>query len=123
MKTLLGIVLVGGLGTSMAFATGCASNGQAASADAGTHAYSKGMMCPACETVWVTERTARRPRQISRLHTSREMTCPTCEATAQSVLLGDGTVQLHECPECKVTPKLIEKSGEPRSAPRHIHRR
>lgn len=116
MKTLLGIVLVGGLGAGMLFAAGCASDGNTAKADADTHAYTSGMMCPTCETVWVTERRSHGPRHINRLHSKREMTCPTCEATAQRVLLADGDVQLHDCPECKVTPKVIERDPRPSSS-------
>jgi len=116
MKRLLGIILVGGLGAGILFATGCASDGQTTKADVQTHAYSDGMMCPACETVWVTERTKHGPRNVNRLTTSREMTCPTCETTAQRVLLEDGTVQLHECPECKVTPMKIKLDPSPRSS-------
>jgi Zn-finger nucleic acid-binding protein len=106
----------------MLLATGCASDGKTAKADIETHPPSSGMMCPTCETVWVTERQTHGPRHINRLHSKREMTCPTCEATAQRVLLADGDVQLHECPECKVTPKEIKLDPRPSSSfhgPRH----
>lgn len=116
MRRLLGIVLACGLVAGGLLLAGCASTGQAA-ADADTHAYMDGMMCPKCETVWVTERKTRGPRQINRLSYSRGMTCPECDAMARSQLLEDGKVQLHECPTCKVTPKPIK----PAEHPKHFH--
>lgn len=115
MKKLLGLVLVGGLGAGTLLAAGCASDGQTAKANTETHAYASGMMCPSCETVWVSERQSHGPRHINRLHSKREMTCPTCDETARRVLLEDGQVQLHECPECKVTPTVIKQDDRPTS--------
>lgn len=118
MKRLLGIVLIGGLGAGMLFATGCASDGQKAKADADTHAYVSGMMCPECETVWVTERSSHGgPHQITMFHSKAKMTCPTCDETADRVLLGDGKVQLHDCPHCKVTPQAIKSADRPNDFP------
>lgn len=116
MKGLLSIVLVGGLVTGALFLTGCASSGKA-TADTDTHAYMDGMMCPKCETVWVTERKSHGPRNVTRLSHSREMTCPDCDAMARSQLMEDGKVQLHDCPTCKVTPKPVK----PAEHPKHFH--
>lgn len=104
MKTLLGVIVAGGLLTTLAFVAGCSSEQKA---DAGnTHAYVSGMMCPKCETVWVRERKAAYGK-VSRLAYNSEMTCPDCDAMAESKLLEDGKVQLHDCPNCKVTPVPI----------------
>lgn len=105
MRGLLGIVLAGGLAAAALFATGCTSTGKAATAGE-THAYADGMMCPKCETVWMADVT-RQGTKVKQLRHSREMTCPDCDAMAQSQLLEDGKVQLHACPTCKVTPKPI----------------
>ncbi len=113
MKHLLGIMLVGGLGVGALLLAGCSTTSQNQRADADAHAFHGGMMCPGCETVWVTEKKTHGPRQINRLHSTREMTCETCDTTAQSVLLSDGKVQLHNCPDCKVTPVKIEPSEKP----------
>lgn len=118
MRALLGVTLIVGLGAGLLFATGCASSGQAATDKQEAHPYVSGMMCPQCETVWVAERKARGPRQVTRLFSTREMTCPTCEETAQSVLLDNGQVQLHDCPTCKVTPTLVNPY---KASPKHLH--
>jgi len=116
MKGLLSIVVVGGLVTGALFLAGCASPSKAG-ADTDTHAYVDGMMCPTCETVWVTERKSHGPRNITRLSHSRAMTCPDCDAMAKSQLLEDGKVQLHDCPTCKVTPKPVKSSDPPKRSP------
>lgn len=119
MRALLGILLVVGLGAGVLFATGCASNERVASDEQEAHEYVSGMMCSECETVWVKERRRHGPR-MTRLRSVREMTCPTCDATAQQVLQSDGTMKLHDCPTCKVTPTVINVD---RVEPKHIHQR
>ena len=120
--SLLRIVLAGGLGAGTLLASGCASDGpgQSAEGDAETtetHDYMSGMMCPSCETTWVTESSSfQGPRNLRRFNSKRQMTCPTCETTARQVLLADGDVQMHECPTCKVTPTLLQP--DPRPDPR-----
>lgn len=101
------LALVAGLAAAM-FVAGCVSSRRIAAADEQTHAYIEGMMCPKCETVWVTERERRGPRNVTRLIYSREMTCPDCDAMAQSRLLEDGSVMLHECRTCKITPLPVK---------------
>jgi len=110
MKPFLGIVLTGGLLAGLLVAAGCASTEP--TADKQTHAYTEGMMCPNCETVWVTNRRSLGARDVTRLSYSRQMTCPDCDAMAQSQLLADGKVQLHDCPTCKVTPKPIKPADD-----------
>lgn len=102
MRWLSAIVFGGGLVGTMLFLAGCASTGSAATAADG-HAYAEGMMCPKCETVWVAEVT-RQGTKVEHLRHRREMVCPDCDAMAQSQLLEDGKVMLHDCPSCKVTP-------------------
>lgn len=100
--------LVAGLAAAM-FVAGCATSRRIAAADEQTHAYIEGMMCPKCETVWVTERKRRGYRRtVTRLSYSREMTCRDCDVMAQSQLLEDGKVMLHECPTCKITPLPVK---------------
>lgn len=94
--------LVAGLAVTV-FVTGCDSSRRIATADEQTHAYTEGMMCPKCETVWVRERKRSGPRKVIRFSHSREMSCPDCDVMAQSQLREGGKVMLHECPTCKVT--------------------
>ncbi len=94
--------------SAVVFVPGCASIGRVVTADEQTHVYMEGMMCPKCETVWVAECKRHGPRKVTRLSYSREMTCPDCDVMANSQLLKDGKVILHECPACKVTPKPIQ---------------
>jgi hypothetical protein len=96
------------LAVVLVFVTGCASTGRVASADEQTHAYTQGMVCPKCETVWVTQRKGHGPRSVTRLSHARATACPECDAMAQSRLLEDGSTLLHRCPTCKVTPQPIE---------------
>ena len=91
-------------------AAGCASG-----KDGTTPVAAGGMMCPKCETVWVTKRVGTGTK-VDRLVSERKMTCPDCDAMAQSQLTEDGKVMLHECPTCKVTPKAISPSQSPSHA-------
>ena len=104
--------LVAGLAVTV-FVTGCSPTKNVTTVDEQTHAYTDSMMCPKCETVWARERDRHGAGQVTRISYSREMTCPDCDAMAQSQLLEDGKVMLHECPTCKVTP-LPVKSKETR---------
>ncbi len=106
-------VLVAGVATAM-FVTGCASSGQASATDDQSQAYSDGMMCPECETVWVANRNRFGARSVTRLSYEQKMTCPKCDEMAQSQLLEDGQVMLHECPMCKVTLKQIQPTARPK---------
>ena len=65
------------------------------------------MSCPKCETVWV-HRPVGQGTKVARLQSERKMQCPTCDAAAASYLTGDGKVMLHECPECKATPIMLQ---------------
>jgi hypothetical protein len=95
-----------------AVAAGCAS------ANAGRSApVSAGMMCPKCETVWVSQ-VVGQGTKVQRMVSEREMTCPECDAMAVSQLTGDGKVILHDCPTCKVTPLLV--TPKPAIAPSHL---
>ena len=71
------------------------------------------VVCPTCETVWTTQPGRKGPRQLSRMNTSKKMTCPTCEEMAAGQLLSDGDVQMHDCPSCKVTPMVMELDPSP----------
>ena len=114
MKLFLSAVLIAGLGAGTLLMSGCKSGG--GYGDSGqTHKSISVMMCPGCETVWVREPGAR--TKYSRISSARKMTCDSCDATAKSVLLEDGQVQLHNCPSCKVKPILVDNS------PKHDHRK
>lgn len=89
--------LVAGLAAAM-FVAGCASSRRIAAADEQTHAYTEGMMCPKCETVWVTERKRRGPRNVTRLSYSREMTCPDCPESFLSIDNMPGTTLMGSSP-------------------------
>ena len=119
MRALLGTAVVTGLAAVVLVAAGCATNDGVVTDTSEPHAYVNGMMCPECETVWVRERQRHGPR-VTRLHSVREMTCVSCDKTAEAVLLSDGQVQLHDCPECKVTPTVVNVD---RSGPKHLHQR
>lgn len=97
---MLGLALV---------AAGCQANGKTSAAAATTdHA----LMCAKCETVWVPE-VRGQGTKVTVLASAAKMTCPTCDSMAKSQLTGDGSVQLHDCPDCKVAPKPVF-SGAPR---------
>ncbi len=98
-------------------AAGCASGKGAGSSGA---VASGGMMCPKCETVWVST-VVDQGTKIQRLAYDRKMTCPDCDAMATSQLMGDGKVMLHECPTCKVTPKQLTPSPVSPSHPKGTH--
>lgn len=91
---LTGFVLTGVL------AVGCASGSNRGLSDA-QHAVE----CPKCETKWVTQSTPQ-GNKVTLTKRTGKMVCPECDAMAQSVLLGDDKVQLHNCPTCLVTPTL-----------------
>lgn len=116
MKVLFATVLASSLGLGLLFAGGCSSTGQSASSDSQAHKDVQGMMCPGCETVWV--RDSKAPSKYNRMTSSKKMTCETCDKTAQAVLVEGGKVQLHNCPDCKVTPVLVDKER-----PKHDHRK
>jgi hypothetical protein len=69
-------------------------------------------MCPKCETVWMQDATPSGPR-VTRFQVKPEMACPECEKMANSQLMGDGKVMLHECPTCKVTLKEVKPAIRP----------
>lgn len=94
----------------LALVAGCASNGTKPTTT--PLAVSGGMYCPKCEMVWVT-RPVGQGTKVARLQSERKMKCPTCDTTAASYLTSEGKVMLHECPECKVTPVLVQPTTEP----------
>lgn len=113
MKNLLGIAAFVALGSVLSLAAGCASDeGMSASKDA-PQELSDAMMCPTCETVWVAEPGPRGTRGLSRMNSDRQMTCPTCEGMAEEMLMGDGGMEPHNCPECEMTPKKITLDRRP----------
>lgn len=83
------------------FTAGCATNRNGGSDSSTDH----GVMCPTCETVWVSE-TVGQGTKTQRMATEKRMTCPDCDRMAKAYLEGDKTV-LHNCPTCKVTPKPV----------------
>jgi hypothetical protein len=93
-------------------AAGCAT-GKAAASDADA----RGMLCPKCETVWVT-RSVGQGTKVQRLASERQMTCPECDATAKSQLSGDGTVTQHNCPTCKVALQPVQPSPQSAGSPK-----
>lgn len=97
-------------------AAGCASGGKSASGEVA----SGGMMCPKCETVWVSK-VVGQGTKVQRLAHDRKMTCPDCDAMAQSQLTGDGKVMLHDCPTCKVTPRPVSPDPRPLTHPKGTH--
>jgi phage FluMu protein Com len=88
---------------------GCASTDKSdasADADQGT-----AMMCPKCETVWVTE--SKQLGAKTRIYQSKaEMTCPTCDKMAKAYF-EDNKVVPHDCPDCKVTPTIVTPRERP----------
>ena len=88
-----------------AVAGGCANTDHTGHA---RHSDVLGMQCPKCETVWIG------PHQLGPgggakaqpLHYDRERVCPDCDVMARSYFEGGGKV-LHDCPTCKVTPRVI----------------
>lgn len=106
--------LTAALGIPLAVA-GCATGTRA-----DTNSASAGMMCPKCETVWVTKMVDQGTK-IQRMASERSMTCPECDAMAKSQLTGDGKVMLHECPTCKVTPERVSAQPGPPSHPKGTH--
>ena len=90
---------------------GCAAGGSKASSST---ALAEGMICPTCETVWVTQ-VVDQGAKTQRLSSTRQMTCPRCDATAASYLKGENKV-LHNCPDCKATlvPVTPAQAASPR---------
>ena len=104
-----GVVLAAGF-----ILAGCATTGQ--QADASDHV----VMCSKCETVWIREsRGLGHPQKTRRFTYKRDMTCPTCDKTA-AAYFENGEKVLHDCPECKVTPKVY-KPRKPKSHIGHKH--
>ena len=112
MKKLLGILLTGGLLAGLSVTAGCASSRTDVAAEQ-SHAYTSGMMCPKCETVWVVQKKGQYAK-ASRLSHTQTMSCPDCDAMAESRLMDDGKTQLHDCPTCQVTPKPISTVEKPK---------
>ena len=81
--------------------TGCASTNRPAAASEA----SAGMMCPKCETVWVSK-TTDQGLKTQRLAFDRKMICPECDEQARAYL-EEGKTVLHNCPTCKVTPRVV----------------
>ncbi len=77
-------------------ATGCAS-GKGGGGRSGAVA-SGGVMCPTCETVWVSE-VVDQGTKIQRLAYDRKMICPECDAMAQRHLTGDGKANVARVPD------------------------
>lgn len=103
---ILGVaVLAAGL-----LVTGCSSAEKASDEGA-----SMAVMCPKCETVWIREYTDHGPHTRT-LVTKPGMTCPTCDKMAKAYL-EDQKMVMHECPDCKVTPKVVTRPSREHSAP------
>jgi hypothetical protein len=101
MSTKMAIALISmGL-----FATGCASQRNGTDADVHSH----GMMCPKCETVWMSKLEGQGTK-MQRLSSVKGMTCPDCDAMAKAYMDGDKTV-LHDCPTCKVKPVEVTRAA------------
>ena len=97
------LIMLGIMATPIAL-SGCASSATSAKSE-------MALMCPKCETVWV-----RKPHWTAgfrdRVYISKsEMTCPTCDKMAKSYF-EDGKSVLHNCPDCKVTPRKINALPE-----------
>jgi len=107
MKTAFGTVVMGLVGTALVL-SGCTSTNKETSGSAET---SSGMMCPKCETVWIT-RVTDQGTKMQRLSSERSMTCPDCDAMAKAYL-EEGKMVLHECPMCKVTPMKMAPAPQP----------
>ena len=96
------------------FAAGCASHGN----DGNVGPASHGVMCPKCETVWMSN-VEGQGTKMQRFSSVKGMTCPDCDAMAKAYTDGDKTV-LHDCPTCKVTPIEVT-SAAPRTHERGTH--
>jgi hypothetical protein len=90
----LGAVTLAGL------LAGCASQHQVSA----TSEKQAMLICPGCKTVWVREEANHGPK-ITAFRTKQSMQCPDCDAMAQSQLMADGKVKLHDCDMCKATPQ------------------
>ena len=103
-------VIAGSLVASVALA-GCASSGSKPSSPT---ALAEGMICPTCETVWVTQ-VVDQGTKTQRLSSTRQMSCPHCDATAEAYLK-EGKKVLHDCPDCKATlvPVKPAQAASPR---------
>jgi Zn finger protein HypA/HybF involved in hydrogenase expression len=89
------------------FGAGCAAHNGKDPATHGNH----GMLCPTCETVWVSD-TVGQGTKVQRLVSEKRMTCPDCDRMAQAYMEGDKKV-LHNCPTCKVTPRPVKRGPAP----------
>jgi hypothetical protein len=103
------------VGLFLGVGAGCASKAGGDGSTTTPLAVSRGMYCPKCETVWVSQPVGQGTKVV-RMEHRREMKCPTCDATAASYLTGDGMVMMHECPECKATPIPLRPSTGPSAA-------
>ena len=94
----LKLILSGGA-VVLSFLVGCSSTPSASSQS------EMALMCPTCGTVWVGELKRQGARR--RMYQMKpEMTCPTCDKMAKAYF-DDGKQVLHDCPQCKVTPKVL----------------
>lgn len=105
------LMFIGG-GVVLSFLVGCASTPSASPQS------EMALMCPTCNTVWVGElkRQGARRRMYQR---KPEMTCPTCDKMAKAYF-DNGKKILHDCPQCKVTPKVLTPR-RPTSHSTHKH--
>jgi len=101
------------LSVALLSAARCASQGSKNDESA-----SRGMMCPKCETVWVSK-VEGQGTKAQRLTSAKAMTCPDCDATAKAYLEG-GSLILHDCPSCKVKPIEVT-AGAPRTHEHGTH--
>lgn len=97
----------------------CQSSSETRAEEAGVSDHA--VVCPACETVWVARPTLVGPRNIDRLQYERQMNCPACDKMA-TAYLQDGKAVLHNCPDCKVTPKAYKpRRGMDHTGDKHQH--
>ena len=98
------------LGMAMGWAalSGCASGGRPEGR--ASHA----LMCPTCQTVWMTE-LKDQGMKTQRMVAKPGMICPDCDAMA-TAYLQDGKLVLHNCDRCKVTPSVLTSSSDPTHA-------
>lgn len=108
---LSSIFLGGALGLSLLL--GCSS------APPASDRSQMALACPTCDTVWVGELKRQGARR--RVYQMKpEMTCPTCDKMAEAYF-EDGKQVLHDCSQCKVTPKVLTPR-QPVSHLGHKHR-
>ncbi len=101
-KSLAVATLLATLGTLVL--GGCASTGKADSSG------EMAVMCPKCETIWTQESSILGPGKLRKLHLRPDMKCPSCDKQAAAFLQGDQKI-LHDCADCKGTPKTARTSS------------